>query len=67
MKQLFLISTPNGFVAGYLRAHDLIQTTTTSKAHAKHFTSAAAAQKYLDTYADAGYGLNSDDATIILL
>lgn len=61
---MFIISFHRGFVAGFSRAMQVVQSTS-EKSHAKTFRTEVAAQKFINTYSNAGYGMAKEDCTIV--
>ncbi|MGE8063919.1 hypothetical protein [Pseudomonas sp. NPDC089569] len=59
-----VIKTKIGIVAGFNRAHQIVQTTD-CQGYEKRFVNAKAAQKFINTYGDAGYGLTVADCEIV--
>lgn len=73
---MYAIKTPAGYVAGYSSRNLCVQVTNEFKDglfipvfndFTKTFKTMAAAQKFIDKYADAGFGLNSKSVEIIKL
>jgi hypothetical protein len=58
----FVIATRAGYVHGFNRAHAIV-TVTHDSVRARRFTMRAAL-RFIAAYADAGYGLSSDDARV---
>lgn len=59
-----VIKTKIGIVAGFSEAHQIVQTTD-RQGYEKRFVSVDAAQEFIDTYGDAGYGLTVADCEIV--
>lgn len=59
-----VIRTEIGIVADFNEAHQIVQTTN-RQGYEKRFVSVEAAQKFIDTYGDAGYGLTVADCEIV--
>lgn len=57
-----VIKTPAGYVKGFNAQHQVVQVTQDPDA-AKTFTRVSATN-FMDTYADAGYGLTSGQAQV---
>ena len=64
-KLKFAISVPGGFVAGYSDEHLCVQHS--DKSHAKQFATRSEAQRFIDEYGDAGFGLTKKSASIVEL
>lgn len=62
---MFVITTPAGVVAGFTRSHGGMVQVTNDKAYMKVFKTREAANKFIEKYADAGYGLGSKTAFIV--
>lgn len=60
----FVIKTPAGPVHGFSRKYQCVQVTPIST-WVRKFVSYASAQKFIDTYADCGYGLETSTAVIL--
>ena len=64
-RKRYAIQFPRGeFVHGFNRGAEIVQTTTERKL-VKEFASRGAAQKFIDQYGDAGYGLVKINARIV--
>lgn len=61
----FVIETPAGLVAGFLRDLDMVQVADPGSGHERKFATRAAAQRFIDNYADLGYGLVTATAQIV--
>ena len=61
---MYIIQDHVGYVAGYDATFQIIQSTLDPH-YAKPFATQAAAQAYIDRYADAGYGLTREHAKIV--
>jgi hypothetical protein len=59
-----VIKTKIGIVADFNEAHEIVQVTK-SQGYEKRFVSVEAAQEFIDTYGDAGYGLSVADSEIV--
>lgn len=59
-----VIKTKIGIVAGFNEPNQIVQTTDRS-GFAKRFVNIEAAQEFIDTYGDAGYGLTVADCEIV--
>lgn len=59
-----VIKTKIGIVADFDVSHQIVQVTT-RQGYEKRFVDAEAAQKFIDTYGDAGYGLTVADCEIV--
>jgi hypothetical protein len=59
----FYIELPCGKVRGFSRAHQCVQITKDPK-YVLKFNSKPIAQKFIDTYSDAGYGMSAETAVI---
>lgn len=59
-----VIKTKIGIVADFNRSLGMVQITTRA-GYEKRFVDAGAAQKFIDTYGDAGYGLTVADCEIV--
>lgn len=63
-KETFTVKTSRGYALRFLASMQLVQCTGEQSA-AKQFASRKSAQSFIDKYADAGYALASNDATIV--
>lgn len=59
-----VIKTKFGIVSGFSETHQIVQGTT-RQGFEKRFVNAEAAQDFVDTYGDAGYGLTVADCEIV--
>lgn len=59
-----VIKTEIGIVAGFNMSHQIVQVTS-RQGYEKRFVNAEAAQEFIDTYGDAGYGLTVADCEIV--
>lgn len=64
MRNYFVIKTPSGIVAGVSKARGVVKTTKRTQ-FVKSFATFQSAQKFIDTYADIGFGLKSRTAVIL--
>lgn len=58
----YVVKTGDKYVAGFNRSVSVVSRTDDVR-HAKQFKSRKAAQKFIDTYSDAGYGFASATAS----
>ena len=64
-KSTYIIRLDNGYtVAGFSRRHQIVQLGLNTQM-AKHFNTMTSAQKFVDTYSDAGYGLTYAGTEIV--
>ena len=62
---MYVIETPIGFVFGFNKTHQCVQVCG-DVSQAKQWKREGNAYRFLEKYADCGYGLNLDDAKVRL-
>lgn len=63
-RQYFVIKTPRGIVAGVSKARGVVKTTSRPK-FVKSFSTFGSAQKFIDTFADIGFGMTRSKSIIL--